>query len=560
MSKTINYYTKNAEQLSEQYDSLAFEDVHKDWMEEIPKSGFVLDVGAGSGRDARYLASKGLTVYAVEPADGIRERAQSYEANSNIQWLDDSLPALEQVHQINAKFDLILLSAIWMHIPPSSRERSFRKLSSLLNPNGKLVISLRHGSSPDERKMYPVSKDELANLAQQFGLSLSCKGVSQDKSGRHDVYWETVVLTLPDDGTGAFPLIRNIVINDHKSSTYKVALLRTLLRIAEGHPGAVLERTPSTVKLPLGLIALYWLKLYKPLVDTLNLKQGSGSRLGFVKANGWKKLTHFHESDFYIGRCVFDQEEAESLHQTLKDISTTIKNMPVKYITLPGTEQAIFNVETSRTTKPKSSLLLDFNYLKSLGQFEVPADFWEVLSRFSVWIEPALVNEWARLMESYPRNKERGLHKTDYLNALNWENPERNTGRIRQRVAQLLSDTSVQCCWSGKDLARVQYAIDHAFPFARWPNNDLWNLLPAQAKLNNEKSDKLPTRQRMKESQKYIVSWWDSAWKDNKEEFFTQANFALPNLQPNNRNTGDIFEAMLMQRDRIKQTQQLADW
>lgn len=557
MDDTIYYYTRNAEQLAEQYDSLAFEQVHRDWLDIVPAEGFVLDVGAGSGRDARYLAERGLTVYAVEPADGIRERAQQYHPNPSIHWINDSLPELTHVQRHATKFDLILLSAVWMHIAPSSRQRAFRKLSALLKPNGKMVISLRHGASPDTRAMHSVSADELKQYAQQQGLSYRLLNSRDDELGRKEVHWETVLLTLPDDGTGAFPLIRNIVINDSKASTYKVALLRTLVRIAEGHPGAVIERTATSVSLPMGLIALYWLKLYKPLLDTFHMQQGGGGRLGFVKSNGWETLTRYSANDFYIGRFIFDNDEAKSLYRTLKDISSTIKNMPAKYITLPGTTNGVFHVDLQRTSAPKSSLVLDYEFLKSMGTFHVPRSMWDVLTNYSVWIEPALVNEWVTLMEGYNRNHPNAYTKIDYLNALRWETPERSTVKVRDRVTAL---TNVDCCWSGSQLNKNAYAVDHAFPFARWPNNDLWNLLPTKTAINAAKSDKLPTRQRLMQSRDYILGWWQQAWSDNEPEFFTQANFALPDLSPSNASYDDVFEALTVQRDRIKQIQQLRDW
>ena len=171
MTENITYYSTNASALTKQYDSVPFESVHKDWLSEIPTEGMVLDVGAGSGRDARYLAARGLGVVAVEPASGIRELAQEYTVSNPIHWISDSLPELTEIFRLQTKFDLILLSAVWMHIAPSSRERAFRKLSSLLKPNGKLIISLRHGSCQDERTMYSVSTSELAQLASQFGLT-----------------------------------------------------------------------------------------------------------------------------------------------------------------------------------------------------------------------------------------------------------------------------------------------------------------------------------------------------------------------------------------------------
>jgi hypothetical protein len=46
---------------------------------------------------------------------------------------------------------------------------------------------------------------------------------------------------LPDDGTGALPLLRGIILNDDKSSTYKLALLRAILRVADGTPSLAAE-------------------------------------------------------------------------------------------------------------------------------------------------------------------------------------------------------------------------------------------------------------------------------------------------------------------------------
>ncbi|MEM7418587.1 MAG: class I SAM-dependent methyltransferase [Pseudomonadota bacterium] len=564
MTKNITYYSANASELAKQYNSLPFEAVHKDWLNEIPKDGMVLDVGAGSGRDARYLAAKGLGVVAVEPSNGIRELAQQYTVSNPIHWIADSLPELTEVFRLQTKFDLILLSAVWMHIAPSSRERAFRKLSSLLKPNGKLIISLRHGICDDERTMYDVSADELAKFASQFGLTyrLLTSEQSADVLGRDGVTWQTVMLTLPDNGTGAFPLIRNIVVNDSKSSTYKVGLLRALLRIAEGHPGAVIEQTSEYVVLPVGLVALYWLKLYKPLVDQFGMQQNSNSSkgLGFITENGWERFAGYSSNDFYIGAHYTDNESVQALYQALKDIASTIKTMPAKYTTLPGTKESVFHVELNKTKRPTTDLRLDFNFLSSLGKFCVPVHIWDSLTQFSVWIEPALINEWSSLMAGYGRNKELKFTKLDYLNALKWEDPERTTSKIRKRVSELMANEHVACCWSGKKLIAKNYAIDHAFPFARWPNNDLWNLLPTKAQINAKKSDKLPTGLKLSSSRELIVHWWKQGWQHDQNEFFSQANLALPNLRPDNTNFEDVFEAFMLQRDRIKALQQLEDW
>lgn len=563
MSDNITYYSKNAESLSERYNSVPFESVHKDWLDELPDEGMVLDVGAGSGRDARYMAARGLNVVAVEPADNLREMVKGYTVGKPIHWISDSLPEIKHVFALQTKFDLILLSAVWMHIPPSQRERSLRKLSSLLKPNGKLVISLRHGACHDERTMHEVSADELAHLASRFGLTYQLLTPEQqsDQLGRGEVSWQTVLLTLPDDGTGAFPLLRNIVVNDKKTSTYKVALLRSLLRIAEGHPGAVIDQTEDHVALPMGLVALYWLKLYKPLVDHYGMHQNNNASagLGFMRPQGWTQLRDTTVGDYYIGAHYASEKQALSLYQTLKDIASTIKKNPATYTTLPGSKTAVFEVDLKRTTKPTVGLTLDLAFLASLGTFYVPKHIWDSLTRFSVWIEPALVNEWAALMHSYAVNRQQ-FNRSDYLNALDWKEDTRGTNRVRNRVNELLASDDVACCWSGKHIKSSDYAIDHAFPFARWPNNDLWNLLPTRNAVNANKSDRLPSGDKLLSSRELILHWWQQGWSDNHNEFFTQANLALPNLHHSNQSFDDVFEAFALQRDRIKDIQQLAEW
>ncbi len=88
-----------------------------------------------------------------------------------------------------------------------------------------------------------------------------------DAIGRPDVRWTRMALRLPDDGTGALPLLRHLILNDSKSSTYKLALLRTLCRIADGSSGLIRDSADDRhVVVPLGLVALVWLRLFLPLL------------------------------------------------------------------------------------------------------------------------------------------------------------------------------------------------------------------------------------------------------------------------------------------------------
>lgn len=260
--KSLDYYSANAEALFTAYTALDFETVHADWLTCLPeKPGTALDVGAGSGRDALALAKRGWEVVAVEPAQRLRQLGGTHTAGTAVQWMDDQLPELAQVRALSERFDLILLSAVWMHLPPSERERAMRVLSELLAPGGRLCVTLRHGPGDGQRTFHPTSREELEHLAHQRALvnitPPASRGIRQDCQGRSDVTWETVCLQLPDDGTGALPVLRHIIVNDQKSSTYKLGLLRVITRIADGLPGMVMRRTDHYVTVPFGLIGLY---------------------------------------------------------------------------------------------------------------------------------------------------------------------------------------------------------------------------------------------------------------------------------------------------------------
>jgi SAM-dependent methyltransferase len=148
--------------------------VHAALREFIPRGGdlIALDVGAGSGRDAAWLATLGYEVVAAEPAAGMRLGALRRHPDPRIRWLDDRLPDLTGVHRLGLAFDLILLSAVWMHVPAPVRARAFRKLSTLLKPGGVILMSLREGPSEPDRPMWPAPAGEIEAFARAHGLAV----------------------------------------------------------------------------------------------------------------------------------------------------------------------------------------------------------------------------------------------------------------------------------------------------------------------------------------------------------------------------------------------------
>lgn len=562
MYSTTDFYDHNVEELNAVYLAVSSTDVHKSWIELLPSEGSVLDIGAGTGRDSAFMADCGLDVVAVEPSYPMLLKAQQNFPDKNILWLNEGLPALEQTIKLQRKFSLILVSAVWMHIIPSDRERCIRKLCSLLAPNGKIVITLRHGEFTDERIAQKISSTELSKLATQFGLIFEGpEEVDADALGRAKISWETVILTQADNRAGAFPAIRHIVLDEQKYATQKLALLRAVLRIAEGHPGAEIKpkSTPSHIALPLGLVAMYWLKMFKPMVDMFAIPQNAETKkvLSFVKQSGWQQLDQLSNNDFFIG--AVHTQHAAAVHSTLLHITRSIKNIALKHIKEPDTQQAVFATERLSPRVNKRHLVLAPSYLAGFGTFYVPIDIRDSFAKDSCWIEPTLVNEWTSLMQRFAAKANKHFSLEEYRFAHTWEDASRATEKVRQRINTLRKSQDVYCAWSATKL-RGKYAVDHAFPFARWPNNDLWNLLPCKSNIHRQKLNKLPSLSKCLDAKEIVLDFWQAAWADEKELFFMQANMALPSLPLNNNNFGDVFDAMLAQRQHIKDVQQLLEW
>ncbi len=192
-------YGDNAEALIRQYESVTFADVHRPVLHLIPTvPGFVLDIGAGTGRDAAALAAMGHSVVAVEPVPAFRDRGATLHPSTRIEWLDDSLPDLASVSGTR-RFDLILLTAVWMHLDPEQRQRGMRRISGLVRGWGSVLLTLRHGPVPAGRSMFHVSREETTRLAGEGGLTMVAAYEHQrDFFGRSDVTWTSLAFTKAD--------------------------------------------------------------------------------------------------------------------------------------------------------------------------------------------------------------------------------------------------------------------------------------------------------------------------------------------------------------------------
>lgn len=168
-------YVEDAEWLIPRYEDVGFVEKYKAVIQHLPtQPRAILDIGAGTGIDSAWLAARGHRVTAIEPVAPFREAGMKLHASQKIEWIDDSLPDLATLRCREDRFDVVLVAAVWFHLAPTDRGRSLANITTVLKPGGMLVISLRHGPAPANRRIFHVSAEEVSVLAKSHGLRVLC--------------------------------------------------------------------------------------------------------------------------------------------------------------------------------------------------------------------------------------------------------------------------------------------------------------------------------------------------------------------------------------------------
>src|SRR3981081_87795 len=189
-------YADEAEELFKLYESIPAADLQSAVLHLTPTApSHILDIGSGTGRDAAWFAAQGHRVVAVEPSDALRIPAMSLHPSPRIEWLDDSLPDLALLLARGEKFDVVMLTAVWMHLDAEQRRRAIPNLAALVRQGGAVIMQIRHGPVPVGRRMFEVSPEETIELAQTGDLHpvLNLRSESnQERNRAAGVTWPTL--------------------------------------------------------------------------------------------------------------------------------------------------------------------------------------------------------------------------------------------------------------------------------------------------------------------------------------------------------------------------------
>ena len=165
VNETLAYYNSHAEDYYEKTVGKDMNAQHELFMKYLPSGVRVLDLGCGSGRDAKFFMDKGFLVTAIDGSEEMCRVAESYTGLYVRQM--DFLDLNDR--EIYAG---IWASASLLHLEKKDLPRMFAKLRKAMTRDGILFVSFRLGSFEgmrDGRHYSDLTEGELFNLVNTVG-------------------------------------------------------------------------------------------------------------------------------------------------------------------------------------------------------------------------------------------------------------------------------------------------------------------------------------------------------------------------------------------------------
>ncbi len=524
-ARTIQFYESDADRLGDLYRS-AGATLQPLLDNTFRRSATILDVGCGSGRDLLYLLKQGKDAIGVDPSANMRQVAERELQSAGIdparRIVAGALPDLKELP--DKSFDGILCTAVLMHLPEEEVFDAVFTLRRLLKPGCPLLVSI-----PEERndvdsatqrdgngRLYTsLPHAKISLLFERVGFTVRSSEVVPDSLGRQGVSWRVIAFRLDDTAEKPLHLVESILNRDKKDATYKLALFRALAEIAQTQHHLAVYLAGSKVGVPIAAIAEKWLLYYWPIfAHGTFIPQRTREKRGGRAAVRIRKpldaliehyrptagLPGFH-ADLQADRL---PDAVQTLYtQALSSLKHTIWDMPVRHA---GGRQ--FDV-LGYDRQAKLVLMSD--------------SLWRELCLTGSWIQDATILRWAELTERLSGDTIKASVVIDCL--LKIPDPRRRS--VNEAKGYYLGLRSPVCVWSDRALTASRLAIDHAMPFSLWRNDDLWNLFPADERINNEKRDRLPTYGLLQRRRDTIIGYWEGVADALRPRFEREAQTLL---------------------------------
>lgn len=560
--ETLAAYGQDADRFVGDYEEKSeppLEAVYERW---LVKGAKILELGCGSGRDARWLAALGMRVLATDGSGEMLTRARDLAQGSaalgqnplfsclplpvSASGLKDAQDVLahhrpdeDSALPFTAPFDAVLAVGVLQHLSDEALTRTASFLEASLSTAGTLIVSVPIDHPGDKAVAGKAKRHYFARPASAYSLLLDRFGLTevwrstQEKAGAagRECTWATMVFLKDESRRRARTNLTGILETDRKTTSYKYALVRSLCDIniqssaLVRYVGGPAEGLPiETVAIPLALviervISYYWQIFLPSLAGGASPSQIQSGRMLGIEAKLKDLMSdycgdwHNFREEFYSGAFTAGRSDARYKHfsRLLSATADALVDGPIKYAgnslgetAAAGTRNRLFTVRPGKG--PRGSLT-PRDLAQRYGELLLPADIWKELNYSEPSMADSVLVHWARYSANAPSNpSELDLGKV--IEIMLPPDQMRNVGIAKSIYDDYPGRIGSACVWTGNKLTRDSMHIDHMLPWSRLHNNDLWNLVPASKNANLKKSDLIPSNDLLYRSRHRIIDAW----------------------------------------------------
>lgn len=329
-----------------------------------------------------------------------------------------------------------------------------------------------------------------------------------------------------------FNNISKIIERDSKSTTYKFALLRGVIDIIQEN-SPYISFSEKRVQMPTGLLIEKWLMYYYPILQSQTIIPQINGETNLAFSNQLSRLIVAYESRggfsaFYndLNNKGIPKDLQSDFFELSKKLRDTITKMPMKYIgrSISNDFYSIFNYENQRI-KRHSEIDIE-TLINDFGTFSIPYQYYEAFKILGSFIngQDSILFKWAEFSvnaSGYNLSVNKVLNEV--LKSPITSRDIKESKKLYKEILQ--KEGNVYCVWTGRKI--LNYDIDHLIPFSVWKNNDLWNLLPSDSKINNQKRDKIPTPEIIERQKNLILDYWGILFENQSKRFQKEIQVAL---------------------------------
>lgn len=162
MDSTHQYYQQFADEFFASTVGVDMAAIRERFISKLKPHAHILDVGCGSGRDAKAFSLAGFSVTAIDSSENLARLASAHCG------FEVAVRRFEDVDEVDA-FDGIWCCASLLHVPLAGLPVTLDRLWRALRPGGTLYVSFKHGTGERDHGGRRFTDADEATVRQWFG-------------------------------------------------------------------------------------------------------------------------------------------------------------------------------------------------------------------------------------------------------------------------------------------------------------------------------------------------------------------------------------------------------